>query len=91
LKNRFSGRFCPIIAHFKRFSDVAIATPRHAVGPPMRAYKTLTDDEANENWRKYGNPDGRRVVRLGFSIPKWFVDRQNSMFVLLVYSSIFTL
>lgn len=23
-----------------------------------KAYKALTDDEARENWAKYGNPDG---------------------------------
>ncbi len=23
-----------------------------------KAYKTLTDEEAKENWKKYGNPDG---------------------------------
>ena len=54
-----------------------------------QAYKTLTDEEAKKNWRKYGNPDGPKVMRLGFAIPKWFVERHNSMFVLLVYTSIF--
>ncbi|CAF5190099.1 unnamed protein product, partial [Rotaria sp. Silwood1] len=23
-----------------------------------KAHKTLTDEEAKENWKKYGNPDG---------------------------------
>ncbi|CAF1117039.1 unnamed protein product [Didymodactylos carnosus] len=52
-------------APIKKFKEIA------------EAYKTLTDEEARENWREYGNPDGRRVVRVGFAIPKWFVDRQN--------------
>jgi translocation protein SEC63 len=56
-----------------------------------KAYRTLTDEKANENWRKYGNPDGPREIHLGFAIPKWFFDRKNSMFVLLVYTSLFAI
>ena len=51
-----------------------------------KAYKTLTDKEAQENWRKYGNPDGQRIFRVGFAIPQWFIDRENSMFILLAYT-----
>ncbi|CAF1209495.1 unnamed protein product [Rotaria sordida] len=54
-----------------------------------KAYKTLTDDEAKENWKKYGNPDGPGVTHFGIALPKWLVDHQNSIFVLLVYAGIF--
>lgn len=49
-----------------------------------RAYETLTDAQARENWMKYGNPDGPRELHLGFAIPNWF-----SMFILCTYSSFF--
>jgi len=54
-----------------------------------KAYKTLTDEEAKENWKKYGNPDGPGVTHFGIALPKWLVDHQNSVFVLLVYAGIF--
>jgi translocation protein SEC63 len=54
-----------------------------------KAYKTLTDEQAKENWRKYGNLDGLRELRLGFAIPKWFADTKNSMFILCTYTSFF--
>ncbi|CAF5202205.1 unnamed protein product, partial [Rotaria magnacalcarata] len=44
-----------------------------------KAYKTLTDEEAKENWRKYGNPDGPGVTHFGIALPKWLVDHQNSI------------
>lgn len=54
-----------------------------------KAYKTLTDEEAKENWKKYGNPDGPGVTHFGIALPKWLVDHQNSLFVLLVYAGFF--
>ncbi|CAF3492449.1 unnamed protein product [Rotaria sordida] len=54
-----------------------------------KAYKTLTDEEAKENWKKYGNPDGPGVTRFDIALPKWLVDHQNSTFVLLIYTGVF--
>jgi translocation protein SEC63 len=54
-----------------------------------KAYRTLTNEEASENWRESGNPDGQRILRLGFAIPKWFVERENSMLVLMLYMGSF--
>ncbi|CAF2397126.1 unnamed protein product [Rotaria sp. Silwood2] len=54
-----------------------------------KAYKTLTDEEAKGNWQKYGNPDGPGVTRFGIALPKWLVDHQNSIFVLLIYTGVF--
>ncbi|CAF1443825.1 unnamed protein product, partial [Didymodactylos carnosus] len=54
-----------------------------------KAYKTLTDEEAKNNWKQYGNPDGRGVTHFGIALPKWLVDHKNSVFVLLAYAGIF--
>ncbi|CAF3403353.1 unnamed protein product [Rotaria sp. Silwood1] len=54
-----------------------------------KAYKTLTNEEAKENWKKYGNPDGLGVTRFGIVLPKWLVDHHNSIFVLLIYTGVF--
>jgi translocation protein SEC63 len=54
-----------------------------------QAYKTLTDEEAKENWKKYGNPDGPGVTHFGIALPKWLVEHHNALFVLLIYAGIF--
>ena len=54
-----------------------------------KAYRTLTNEEARDNWRKYGNPDGQRTLRLGVAIPKWFVERENAVLVLMLYTGSF--
>jgi hypothetical protein len=55
-----------------------------------KAYETLTDPTARENWEKYGNPDGRQAlevrlhpspVELVALRPRW---QANS--ALLIYS-----
>ncbi|CAM4882334.1 unnamed protein product [Rotaria socialis] len=54
-----------------------------------KAYKTLTDEEAKNNWKTYGNPDGPGVTHFGIALPKWLVDHKNSLFVLLIYTGVF--
>ncbi|CAF0943169.1 unnamed protein product [Didymodactylos carnosus] len=54
-----------------------------------KAYKTLTNEEAKNNWKQYGNPDGPGVTHFGIALPKWLVDHKNSVFVLLTYAGIF--
>uniref|UniRef100_A0A671NIP9 Translocation protein SEC63 homolog n=1 Tax=Sinocyclocheilus anshuiensis TaxID=1608454 RepID=A0A671NIP9_9TELE len=49
----------------------------------------LTNEEARDNWEKYGNPDGPRVTSFGIALPAWIVDQKNSMLVLLVYGLAF--
>uniref|UniRef100_A0A8C2J3S4 Translocation protein SEC63 homolog n=1 Tax=Cyprinus carpio TaxID=7962 RepID=A0A8C2J3S4_CYPCA len=54
-----------------------------------KAYSALTNEEARDNWEKYGNPDGPRVTSFGIALPAWIVDQKNSMLVLLVYGLAF--
>lgn len=55
----------------------------------VKAYKTLTDEKANDNWKRYGNPDGLRELHVGFAIPNWLADPKYSMFILCSYTAFF--
>ena len=50
-----------------------------------KAYKSLTDDVTRENFLRYGHPDGRQELSLGIALPKWVVESQNNVWVLLGY------
>jgi translocation protein SEC63 len=54
-----------------------------------KAYKALTDEEAKENYKKYGNPDGPGIMQFGIALPMWIVDGKNSYIVLGIYFLIF--
>ncbi|XP_029655236.1 translocation protein SEC63 homolog [Octopus sinensis] len=54
-----------------------------------KAYAALTDEESRKNWEEYGNPDGPGVTRFGIALPKWIVERENSVWVLAVYGLVF--
>ncbi|XP_064618130.1 translocation protein SEC63 homolog [Liolophura sinensis] len=54
-----------------------------------KAYAALTDEDSRKNWEEYGNPDGPGVTRFGIALPKWIVERENSVWVLGVYAAIF--
>lgn len=54
-----------------------------------KAYEALTDDVSKENWEKYGNPDGPQTATFGIALPAWIVEKQNSVWVLVAYMSIF--
>ncbi|CAJ0565027.1 unnamed protein product, partial [Mesorhabditis spiculigera] len=41
-----------------------------------KAYQALTDDEARQNWEKYGNPDGPTATTFGIALPKWLVSKE---------------
>ena len=41
----------------------------------------LTNEEAKENWEKYGNPDGPQAASFGIALPSWIVDKRNSLWV----------
>ncbi|OMJ15560.1 Translocation protein sec63 [Smittium culicis] len=53
-----------------------------------KAYKTLTDDEARENYAKYGNPDGLISRTMGIALPKLLVEAHASPFVMSLYGLI---
>lgn len=50
-----------------------------------KAYAALTDEQARKNWEEYGNPDGPGAMSFGIALPSWIVEKENSVFVLLVY------
>ncbi|CAJ0949539.1 unnamed protein product, partial [Mesorhabditis belari] len=54
-----------------------------------KAYQALTDDEARENWEKYGNPDGPTAKTFGIALPKWLVSKEYGLWVLAFYGLIF--
>ena len=41
----------------------------------QKAYNTLTDPVARQNWREYGHPDGPQSFRLGIALPEWFLTQ----------------
>lgn len=55
----------------------------------VRAYKTLTDEIAFNNWIMYGNPDGQLQTSFGIALPEWLVKEGNHLYVLGVYGLIF--
>ncbi|CAH1799731.1 unnamed protein product [Owenia fusiformis] len=54
-----------------------------------KAHAALTDDEARKNWEEYGNPDGPGATHFGIALPKWIVEKQNSVWVLAAYGLVF--
>lgn len=54
-----------------------------------KAYAALTDEESRKNWEEFGNPDGPEATRFGIALPKWIVERENSMWVLAAYGLVF--
>ena len=54
-----------------------------------KAYEALTDEVSRENWEKYGNPDGPQAATFGIALPAWIVEKQNSIWVLVAYMSVF--
>ncbi|XP_076177312.1 translocation protein Sec63 isoform X3 [Ptiloglossa arizonensis] len=54
-----------------------------------KAYQALTDEEARKNWEKYGNPDGPGAMSFGIALPSWIVEKENSVWVLGLYSLVF--
>lgn len=54
-----------------------------------KAYQALTDDEARKNWEKYGSPDGPGTMSFGIALPSWIVEKENSVWVLGLYSLVF--
>ncbi len=54
-----------------------------------KAYEALTDEVSRENWEKYGNPDGPQAATFGIALPAWIVEKDNSIWVLVLYMVVF--
>jgi len=50
-----------------------------------KAYESLTDPTAKENYEKYGNPDGKQSLEVSIGLPAWLLDTENRNLVLMVY------
>jgi len=48
-----------------------------------KAYNILTDDTARENFRKYGNPDGPGSYNVAIAMPRFLLEKDNQIQVLL--------
>ena len=42
-----------------------------------KAYRILTDEEAKENFRKYGNPDGPGSYHVAIALPRALLEKDN--------------
>jgi translocation protein SEC63 len=50
-----------------------------------KAYESLTDVTARENWEKYGNPDGRQAMEFMIGLPSFLLESSNRNLVLVAY------
>ena len=50
-----------------------------------KAYESLTDEQARENYEKYGNPDGKQSLEVSIGLPDFLLDTDNRNLVLMVY------
>jgi translocation protein SEC63 len=50
-----------------------------------KAYEALTDEQAKENWQKYGNPDGKQSLEVGLGLPSFLLDSSYRNLVLIGY------
>lgn len=53
------------------------------------SYCSLTDEESRKNWEEYGNPDGPGAMQFGIALPKWLVEGNTSIWVLMSYVVVF--
>ena len=42
-----------------------------------KAYKALTDQQARENFKKFGHPDGRQAMEISVALPNWFFNKDK--------------
>jgi translocation protein SEC63 len=50
-----------------------------------KAYEALTNEEARDNWEKYGNPDGKQSLEVSIGLPDFLLDTGNRNIVLMIY------
>jgi translocation protein SEC63 len=48
-----------------------------------KAHAALTDETSKENYRRYGNPDGKQSLEVSIGLPRWVLD--NPKIVLILY------
>jgi len=50
-----------------------------------KAYEALTDPEAMENYKKFGNPDGKQSLEVSIGLPSFLLEVENRNLVLVFY------
>lgn len=50
-----------------------------------KAYTTLTDDTARQNWEKYGNPDGPGSFQVAIALPRFLLQKDYAVSVLVAF------
>ena len=44
-----------------------------------KAHQALTDEDAIENYKKYGNPDGPSAMKLAIGLPHFLMKKENQV------------
>lgn len=50
-----------------------------------KAYTTLTDETARQNWEKYGNPDGPGSFQVAIALPRFLLQKDYQVSVLVAF------
>ena len=50
-----------------------------------KAYDSLTDETARENYKKYGNPDGKQALEVAIGLPAFLLGSENRLTILMTY------
>ncbi|CAM9107702.1 unnamed protein product [Laminaria digitata] len=50
-----------------------------------KAYEALTDATAMENWRKFGNPDGKQPMEVSIALPTFLLEKEHHNTILIIY------
>lgn len=51
-----------------------------------KAYNALTDPQAKEMYEKYGNPDGAGTMRTGIGLPRFMLENENKVPILILFA-----
>jgi len=51
----------------------------------QKAHEALTDPVAMENYKNFGNPDGKQSLEVSIGLPTWLLDADNRNLVLITY------
>lgn len=50
-----------------------------------KAYQALTDETAKENFERFGNPDGPQMAKVGIGLPRFLLEKENSLMNLCAF------
>lgn len=50
-----------------------------------KAYQAMTDPVAKSNYEKYGNPDGPQTSKVGIGLPRFLLEKENHVMILLSF------